>query len=87
MLQGDGSLRVGVLAIQGSVREHIEKLKLMGVEAVLAKDKNTLLSLDALIIPGGESTAIGKMIVDFGLKDVILKLNERKIPIDSVKFQ
>ncbi len=39
MLQGDGSLRVGVLAIQGSVREHIEKLKLMGVEAVLAKDK------------------------------------------------
>ena len=82
MLQGDGSLRVGVLAIQGSVREHIEKLKLIdGVEAVLAKDKNTLLSLDALIIPGGESTAIGKMIVDFGLKDAILKLNERKIPI------
>lgn len=82
MHQGDGNLRVGVLSIQGSVKEHIDKLKLIkGVEPVEAKDRDTILSLDALIIPGGESTAIGKMLVDFGLKNIILKLNERKIPI------
>lgn len=82
MHQGDGNLRVGVLAIQGSVKEHIDKLKLInGVEPVEAKDRDTLLSIDALIIPGGESTAIGKMLVDFGLKSIILELNNRKIPI------
>jgi len=75
-------LRVGVLGVQGSVKEHMDKLKLIkGIEAVEAKDKDTLLTLDALIIPGGESTAIGKILVDFGLKDAILKLNERKVPI------
>lgn len=75
-------MRVGVLAIQGSVKEHMDKLMhIKGVEPIEAKDKDTLLGLDALIIPGGESTAIGKMIVDFGLKSVVLELNERKIPI------
>lgn len=54
-------MRVGVLGVQGSVKEHMDKLKLIkGIEAVEAKDKDTLLTLDALIIPGGESTAIGK---------------------------
>lgn len=82
MQQGDGNLRVGVLGVQGSVKEHMDKLKLIkGIEAVEAKDRDTILTLDALIIPGGESTAIGKILVDFGLKDAILKLNERKVPI------
>ncbi len=82
MQQGDGNLRVGVLGVQGSVKEHMDKLKLIkGIEAVEAKDRDTILTLDALIIPGGESTAIGKILVDFGLKDTILKLNERKVPI------
>jgi 5'-phosphate synthase pdxT subunit len=75
-------LRVGVLSIQGSVIEHIEKLKqIEGVEPIETKDKETLLSLDALIIPGGESSAIGKMIEDFDLKDAIIELNNRGIPI------
>lgn len=75
-------MRVGVLGVQGSVKEHMDKLKLIkGVETVEAKDRDTILTLDALIIPGGESTAIGKILVDFGLKDAILKLNERKVPI------
>lgn len=82
MQQGDGNLRVGVLGVQGSVKEHMDKLKLIkGIEAVETKDRDTILTLDALIIPGGESTAIGKILVDFGLKDAILKLNERKVPI------
>ncbi|AEM78278.1 Glutamine amidotransferase subunit pdxT [Thermoanaerobacter wiegelii Rt8.B1] len=82
MQQGDGNLRVGVLGVQGSVKEHMDKLKLIkGIEAVEAKNRDTILTLDALIIPGGESTAIGKILVDFGLKDAILKLNERKVPI------
>ncbi|AFK86442.1 MULTISPECIES: pyridoxal 5'-phosphate synthase glutaminase subunit PdxT [Thermoanaerobacterium] len=75
-------MRVGVLAIQGSVKEHIEKLKrLDGITPVEAKDKETLKNIDALILPGGESTAIGKMLNDFDLKDAIIDLYRFGMPI------
>lgn len=79
---GAGKMRVGVLAIQGSVEEHIDKLKrLDGITPVEAKDKETLKSIDALILPGGESTAIGKMLNDFDLRDVIIDLYRSGAPI------
>lgn len=61
--------RVGVLALQGDVREHLRILENLDVEAVGVKIPETLASVDALVIPGGESTTIGKMAVRFGLLD------------------
>lgn len=60
---------VGVLALQGDVREHLNTLVSLGVTAVPVKKPDQLGSLDALVIPGGESTTIGKMAVRFGLLD------------------
>lgn len=60
---------VGVLALQGDVREHLNTLESLGVSSVPVKKPDQLDSVDALVIPGGESTTIGKMAVRFGLLD------------------
>jgi 5'-phosphate synthase pdxT subunit len=59
--------RVGVLALQGDVREHVRLLASLGAQAVEVKTPESLASIDALVIPGGESTTIGKMAVRFGM--------------------
>jgi 5'-phosphate synthase pdxT subunit len=59
--------RVGVLALQGDVREHLRLLRDIGVVVSEVKKPEHLEVLDALVIPGGESTTIGKMAVRFGL--------------------
>jgi len=75
-------VRVGVLSIQGSVREHIECLaRLSEVEPVAVKTEQELLNADALIIPGGESTAIGKLLKDYALIDPILQFHAQNKPI------
>jgi len=61
--------RVGVLALQGDVREHIRILHSLGVDATDVKSPEQLERVDALVIPGGESTTIGKMAVRFGLSE------------------
>ncbi|MDQ4083977.1 MAG: pyridoxal 5'-phosphate synthase glutaminase subunit PdxT [Actinomycetota bacterium] len=61
--------RIGVLALQGDVREHVEILKKLGVEPVEVRDLADLEGLRGLIVPGGESTAIGKMMAESGLLD------------------
>ncbi len=61
--------RVGVLALQGDFREHVALIGDLGAEPVTVKTPSELESVDALIIPGGESTTIGKMAVRFGLMD------------------
>ncbi|WP_119067774.1 pyridoxal 5'-phosphate synthase glutaminase subunit PdxT [Rubrobacter indicoceani] len=63
--------RIGVLALQGAVREHLDILRSLGVEPVEVRDHDDLEDLDGLIIPGGESTAIGKMLVESGMLDSI----------------
>ena len=60
-------LRLGVLALQGSFLEHITVLRKIGVECQEIRLPDELENLDGLIIPGGESTTIGKLAVDFGL--------------------
>lgn len=59
--------RVGVLGLQGDVREHVSLLGDLGVDAVVVKTPEALASVSALVVPGGESTTIGKMAVRFGL--------------------
>lgn len=74
--------RVGVLALQGDVREHLRILDGLGVEAVPVKKPDQLEGIDALIIPGGESTTIGKMAVRFGLLDPMRSVIEAgRLPV------
>ncbi len=61
------SLTIGVLALQGDFREHIAILKRLGHNTVEVRLPQQLAELDGLIIPGGESTAIGKLAVEYGL--------------------
>jgi 5'-phosphate synthase pdxT subunit len=60
-------MRVGVLALQGAFIEHIQILRRLGVEASEVRLPEHLAGLDGLIIPGGESTTIGKLAVTYGL--------------------
>jgi pyridoxal 5'-phosphate synthase pdxT subunit len=58
---------VGVLALQGDVREHLAALPELGVEVVTVRRPEELAGVDALVVPGGESTTIGKLAVRAGL--------------------
>lgn len=60
-------MKIGVLGLQGAVREHLWALKACGVETVTVKDPTDLQGLKGLIIPGGESTTVGKLLVRYGL--------------------
>ena len=66
---GDGVKRIGVLALQGDVREHVGILEQLGAEAVEVRSVEDLEGLAGLIVPGGESTTIGKQMVESGLLD------------------
>lgn len=60
-------MNIGVLALQGDFAEHIAVLRRLGVNTVEVRLPEQLDLLDGLIIPGGESTTIGKLAVDYGL--------------------
>jgi 5'-phosphate synthase pdxT subunit len=62
-------MKIGVLALQGDFAEHITVLKRLGVEAAEVRLAGQLDGLDGLIIPGGESTTIGKLAEDFKLME------------------
>jgi pyridoxal 5'-phosphate synthase pdxT subunit len=73
--------RIGVLALQGAFIEHVQALGRVGVEAVEVRRPADLEGVDGLIIPGGESTTIGKLIERFGLRDPILDLARAGAPV------
>jgi 5'-phosphate synthase pdxT subunit len=62
---------VGVLAVQGDVREHVRMLELLGVPALTVRRTSELDACDGLVIPGGESTTMAKLARTFGLFDPI----------------
>ncbi len=74
-------MKIGVLALQGAFREHIEALRELGAEAVEVRLPEQLEGLDGLIIPGGESTAIGKLAVKYGLPEAIRRFAEEGKPV------
>ena len=63
--------KIGVLAVQGNFREHAAALRRLGAEVVEVRKPEQLAGLDGLVIPGGESTAIGRLIRLYGLEDAI----------------
>lgn len=66
--------RIGVLALQGDVLEHLQALQRVGAEAVTVRSRTHLDVVDGLIVPGGESTTIGTLLERFGLRG---RLRER----------
>lgn len=64
-------MRVGVLALQGAFREHILDLEGLGAAAVAVRLPEQLDGLDGLILPGGESTAIAKLMRTYGFYDAV----------------
>jgi 5'-phosphate synthase pdxT subunit len=74
-------MRIGVLALQGAFIEHIAILRYLGVEALPIRLPTELTGLDGLIIPGGESTAIGKLMRDYDLMGAVENLGKNGLPI------
>ena len=74
-------MRVGVLALQGSFAEHAEALRRNDVEPVLVRLPAHLAGIEGLIIPGGESTTIGKLLVLTGLLDPIRSAVREGMPV------
>ena len=70
-------MKIGVLAIQGDFAEHIVMLKRLKVETAEVRLPEHLKNLDGLIIPGGESTTIGKLATDYGLIEPLRQFGQR----------
>jgi len=74
-------MKVGVLALQGDVREHIQSLLACGVEAVAVRRAEEIESIDALVLPGGESTTIAQLAEVFGIFDLIQNKIKHGMPV------
>ncbi|TDQ57435.1 pyridoxal phosphate synthase yaaE subunit [Mesocricetibacter intestinalis] len=74
-------LNIGVLALQGASAEHLQQLQSLGAKGVAVKKVTQLAELDGLILPGGESTAIGKLMVQYGFIDAIRRFAAQGKPI------
>jgi 5'-phosphate synthase pdxT subunit len=73
--------RVGVLALQGDVREHLAMLDGVGADAVEVRSIEELDDLDGLVMPGGESTTIAYLLTTSGLRPVLAKLLDDGLPV------
>ena len=76
-----GKMKIGVLASQGAFIEHIKTLHKLDIEAVPVRLPGELKGVDGLILPGGESTTISKLIDAYDLMQKITSLAGKGIPI------
>ena len=74
-------MKIGVLCMQGAVREHVAALKKCGVDVECVKRKEQFADLDGLVIPGGESTTIGKLIERFDLTETMINFIQQGKPV------
>ena len=74
-------MKVGVLALQGDVREHIDSLLTCEVEAVPVRRESEIESIDALVLPGGESTTIAQLAEVFGIFDLLKNKINSGMPV------
>jgi 5'-phosphate synthase pdxT subunit len=73
--------KYGILALQGAFIEHVQMLHGLGVVAVEVRLPDQLSGLDGLIIPGGESTTIGKLALAYGLIEPIRRMAKEGLPL------
>jgi 5'-phosphate synthase pdxT subunit len=74
-------MKIGVLALQGAFREHLDALREIGVQGVRVREPVDLTDISGLILPGGESTTMRQLIERWGLRQPILDLAGRGAPI------
>jgi 5'-phosphate synthase pdxT subunit len=74
-------MKIGVLALQGAFAEHIKVLTDLNIEAVPIRLPTDLVGLRALIVPGGESTSISKLLEDYSLKEPVKNLIQQGLPV------
>lgn len=72
---------VGVLGLQGDVREHLIAIERAGAVPLVVKHPSDLVSIDAMIIPGGESTTIGRLATRFGLMEPLREEIDSGMPV------
>ncbi|RLY58109.1 pyridoxal 5'-phosphate synthase glutaminase subunit PdxT, partial [Staphylococcus epidermidis] len=68
-------MKIGVLALQGAVREHIRHIELSGYEGIAIKRVEQLDEIDGLILPGGESTTLRRLMDLYGFKEKLQQLD------------
>lgn len=74
-------MKIGVLALQGAIAEHLRMLEKAGVEAVPIKKVSQLETISGLVIPGGESTTIGKLMRQYGFMEPLLDIASKGFPL------
>ncbi len=74
-------MTIGVLALQGDFHEHLQMLSALGVEARNVRSPEEVLACDGLVIPGGESTTIGKLMLRFGIDQAMRAFHAAGKPI------
>ena len=74
-------LKIGVLTLQGGFDKHIESLNKLGAETVKIREAEQLDSIDGLVIPGGESTTIIRLLKNFGIYDILKDKIEKGLPV------
>ena len=75
------AVRIGVLAVQGDVREHIHALSALGAQVIGVRRPRELDDVDALVIPGGESTTMDKLVRAFDLQEPLRKRISDGMPV------
>lgn len=80
MLKEDGKMKIGVLAFQGGVIEHIKQIEALGHEAVKVKKESDLEGIEGIILPGGESTTMSKLLNITGMMEPLRKKIEEGLP-------
>lgn len=73
--------RTGILALQGDVREHVEILRGLGATTALVRTPTDLENVDALVLPGGESTTIGFLLDEHGMIEPLRKRIDEGLPV------
>lgn len=74
-------MKIGVLALQGAFREHHRMFGELGAQTVLVKLKSHLAALDGLVVPGGESTSIGRLLREYSLIAPIREMAASGMPV------
>jgi len=81
LLSGDGNVRIGVLAAQGAFVEHVAALRKLNLDAAEVRLPRDLEEVDGLIIPGGESTTISRLMLAYDLTSEIRRLIQNGLPV------
>ena len=74
-------MKIGVLSLQGAVAEHVRMLEEAGATAIAVKKVEELEDLDGLVLPGGESTTMSKLMHNYGFMEALRQFGQAKKPI------